>query len=107
MSEYSVVQQRDVGNVHSRFGHSHFGHGTPLQPITRVPSWLAELEAQCAVLLFWTQAISAEYGARVDSFVNLGERGDKAVPEITRRSGAIAALPSDENKWFEFPHLHW
>jgi hypothetical protein len=101
MFECSVVQQRDAPSDCSRFG-----PGTLLQPPTRVPSWLAELETRCAVLQSLIQAISAAHGVRVGSFSDLEGKGDKAVPEITQRSGAIVALPSDENKWFGSPHLH-
>jgi hypothetical protein len=102
MSECSVVQQRDAASDRSRFG-----PGKLPQPSTRVPFWPAELGTQCVVLQSLIQAISAAHGARVGSFADLEERGDRAVPEITQKSGGIVALPSDENKWFGFPHLHW
>src|SRR6267154_2226030 len=102
MSECSVVQQTDAAS-----DRSHFGPGTLLPPSRRVPFWLAELGTRCAVLRSLLQAISAAHGARVSSFADLEERGDRVVPEITQKSGAIVALPSDENKWFGFPHLHW
>lgn len=102
MSECSVAQQRDAASDRIRFG-----LGTLLRPSTRVPFWLAELETRCAVLQSLIQAIFAAHDARVGSFADLEERGDRAVPEITQKSGAIAAHPSNENKWFGFPHLHW
>ena|SRR5712691_10228251 len=102
MSERSVVQQRDAAS-----DRSHFGPGTLLRPSARVPFWLAELGTRFAVLQPLIQAISAAHGARVGSFADLEEKGDRAVPEITQKSGAIVAPPSDENKWFGFLHLHW
>jgi hypothetical protein len=102
MSEYSVVQQRDVASDRSRFG-----PGTLLRPSTRVPFWLAELGTRCAVLQSLIRAIFVTHGARASNFADLEERGDKAVPQITQKSGAIVARPSDENKWFGFPHLRW
>ena len=102
MSECSVVQQRDAASDRSRFG-----PGTLLRPSTGVPFWLAELGIRCAVLQSLIQAISAAHGARVGSFLDPEERGDRAVPGITQKSGGIVAPPSDENKWFGFPHLHW
>ena len=102
MSGCNVVQQRDVASDRSRFG-----HGTLPRPLTRVPFWLVELGNRCAALQFWIQAIYAEHGARVGSFADLEEGDDRAVPEISRKSVAIVAPLSDENKWFGFPHLHW
>lgn len=102
MSECSVVQQRDGVNHRSRSG-----PGTLLQHSTRVPFWLVELVIRFAVLQSLIRAISAVHGARVDSFANLEERADRADLEITLKSAAIVAPPSDENKWFVFPHLHW
>lgn len=102
MSECSVVQQRDAASDRSRFG-----PGTLLRHSTRVPSWFAELGTRCAVPQSLIQAISAALGARVGNFADLEERGDRAVLEITPKSEAIVKPPTDENKWFGFPHLHW
>ena len=93
MSECSVVQQMDVASDRSRFG-----PGTLLRPSTRVPSWIAELGTQFAVLQSLKQAISATHGVRVGSFADPEEEGDRVDPEITQKSGAIVAPPLVENK---------